>query len=577
MSDSGTKAQLAMTPGPGIDPMAALASSMHASRGLYAMLVGSGVSRSAGQPSAWEILEALIKSYAAAKGVDLVAESLQPTEWWEQSTGVPAGYSWVLERLEPTRGGRQERLATYFEANTPSSAHRKLANLCASGKVQVVLTTNFDRLIEQALNEAGLHYQVVDQHTVTGMMPLVRGQLTVIKVNGDYLSLAMKNTARELARYTRPLTATLREVLRDFGLVVVGWSGQWDTALCSLLHANSARNYPMYWVAHEGNVCEDADRLIDNRGAHKIASAGADEFFSDLVSRLDRLYNLALHRTSRRRALRNDGRYLPDQHNPVSALASRDIWIRTVATLGPASAEETGYIDPHERRSVIGVLDAARITSDLRSLGIMGGVFAGGPYNGSPFWEVSEEDHLTRDTVGFRLCSAGRLCDLSGRLWLESPAAFGGAGGDLLAIFDIGVGKLKNLDDSQRKLTLEEVVRILVDQLSVQAKILSETLAHLTPNNAGLQQVEFHLYTPRGAYDNSSRHVDDYVDFSSLGSGRSSERMSASFALSEPVTARHQFDLVIEAVKHITLSLGFQVTENEIARLKNSFSYEFRD
>ncbi len=52
--------------------------------------------------------------------------------------------------------------------------------------------------------------------------------------------------------------------------------------------------------------------------------------------------------------------------------------------------------------------------------------------------------------------------------------------------------------------------------------------------------------------------------------------MSASFALSEPITARHQFDLVIEAVKHITLSFGFQGTENEIARLKNAFSYEFR-
>ena len=34
--------------------------------------------------------------------------------------------------------------------------------------------------------------------------------------------------------------------------------------------------------------------------------------------------------------------------------------------------------------------------------------------------------------------------------------------------------------------------------------------------------------------------------------------------------------LVIEAVKHITLSFGFQGTENEIARLKNAFSYEFR-
>ncbi len=121
----------------------------------------------------------------------------------------------------------------------------------------------------------------------------------------------MSNTALELARYARPLTVTLREVLRDFGLIVTGWSGQWDIALRRLLQANSSRNYPMYWVAHQGEVCEEAQRLIDNRGAYQIDSNGANEFFVDLVSRLDRLDQLARQRATKKLALRHGSLYTP--------------------------------------------------------------------------------------------------------------------------------------------------------------------------------------------------------------------------------------------------------------------------
>ncbi len=147
------------------------------------------MSRSVGPLGAWEILDQLIRSYAAAQEVDLEADGLSPTDWWEQRIGESVDYSQVLKQLEPTRGGRQKRLVAYFEVASPSSAHQDLARLCASGKVQVILTTNFDRLVEHALDQHDVRHQVVDKHSVTGMQPLVRGLVTVIKVNGDYLSL----------------------------------------------------------------------------------------------------------------------------------------------------------------------------------------------------------------------------------------------------------------------------------------------------------------------------------------------------------------------------------------------------
>jgi hypothetical protein len=578
MTDPTAQGDLVLTPGTGIDPMGALTSSMHASPGLYAVLLGSGISRSAGQMGAWEILDKLITSYAATQGVDLEADGLRATDWWYQKMGVSADYSQVLEQLERTRGGRQKRLATYFPVATPSPAHQDLAKLCASGKVQVILTTNFDQLMEQALIEHHVHHQVVNEHTVTGMQPLVRGLVTVIKVNGDYLSLGMRNTSLELARYTRPLTTTLREVLRDFGLIVVGWSGQWDPALRAILQANSARNYPMYWVAHQGEVCDDAQRLIDNRGAYQIASKGADEFFGELGSRLDRLDQLGRQRITRRRALRYDVRYSPNQQNAILNLESRDIWIRTAVELGPTSVDETGYIDPAERETVLTALHDAKITADLMNLSLMGAVTTSVPresWANSRTWDISHEDHLTRETVGFRLHPQGNHCDLTARSWLQTPA-FSGSGDSLLAIFDVGVGKLTGLNDSSRKLSLEELARLLFDQFAIQAKILSQTLHHLTVDTANLRKVEFHLYVPPRQDNSPGGNVSDYIDLSSLGSdGRESNQMSVAFPVSEPLTQQDQLELVIEGIRHIALSFGYSRPDQGITRLKSAFAREF--
>jgi hypothetical protein len=53
-----------------IDPTLSLAVSMQASKGVYALLVGSGISKSAGIPIGWDIVLDLIRKLAKAKGED---------------------------------------------------------------------------------------------------------------------------------------------------------------------------------------------------------------------------------------------------------------------------------------------------------------------------------------------------------------------------------------------------------------------------------------------------------------------------------------------------------------------------
>ena len=53
-----------------IEPILSLALAVQSNKGVYALLLGSGVSRAAGVPTGWEIAEDLIRKLALLKGQD---------------------------------------------------------------------------------------------------------------------------------------------------------------------------------------------------------------------------------------------------------------------------------------------------------------------------------------------------------------------------------------------------------------------------------------------------------------------------------------------------------------------------
>lgn len=64
----------------------------------------------------------------------------------------------------------------------------------------MILTTNFDRLIEHALDAQGVPYVGTATPTaVAGALPLHLQQCQVIKLHGDYLDPGLLNTPEELA------------------------------------------------------------------------------------------------------------------------------------------------------------------------------------------------------------------------------------------------------------------------------------------------------------------------------------------------------------------------------------------
>ena len=261
------------------------------------------MSSAAGIPTGWQVVQDLIRKVAICEGIDKRELGGDPEIWWGNRFGVEPRYDKLLATLAPTEAARQALLRDYFDPPAssggpiqPREGHRALAELCARGRVRVVLTTNFDRLLERALDDAGVGAQVIaTADDLNGMAPLVHRSVTLVKLHGDYAG-TMRNTAEDLAEYPEPLRELISRVFDEYGLLTVGWSADYDVALGRAISACPTRRYPTYWTSFRGELTETARRLIDQRQGILIGTEGADEFFVDLSERIARLDQRAIRR-----------------------------------------------------------------------------------------------------------------------------------------------------------------------------------------------------------------------------------------------------------------------------------------
>lgn len=278
-----------------IEPPLALALAMRATPGAYALLLGSGVSRTAGIPTGWEIVLDLLRQ-VAPEGASMTPSELEA--WHRSEFGVDPDYADLLEKVAQTANERRERLRGYFEPTdaekdeglkAPTAAHRVIARLAARGYVRVIVTTNFDQLLENALRDQGVTPAIISTtDMVRGAMPLQFERVTILKVHGDYLDTRIKNTPTELAKYDAELNALLDRIFDEYGLVVAGWSATWDPALRAAIMRAPNRRFSTYW-AQPGAPTSEARSIIQHRKANLVEIVSADEFFTKLEESIDSL------------------------------------------------------------------------------------------------------------------------------------------------------------------------------------------------------------------------------------------------------------------------------------------------
>ena len=290
----------------GIEKLTTLAFSMYSNKGAYALLLGSGISRSSGIPSGWEVEERLIQMLGESQGV---TEQENWHQWYRERYGEPASYSSLLGALATTPTERVQLMRPFFEPTEeerelgrkePTKAHRAIAQLAKEGYIRVILTTNFDRLLEKALEAEGVTPQVISHEgAIAQATPLVHSDRpTIVKINGDYMGCNFRNTTEELDEYPEEMKLYLQRVFEDYGLVTCGWSGDWDKGLIRILEDARRSRYASFFT-YVGAETEVLKALSEKLEGETMPIKGADELFSELFKQVMALNGRAVRTNMR--------------------------------------------------------------------------------------------------------------------------------------------------------------------------------------------------------------------------------------------------------------------------------------
>lgn len=267
--------------------------SIFSNRGIYALLLGSGISRNAGIPTGWDVVQDLIKKLSILRKEDC---GPKPNEWFESTFSKEANYSTILGEMAKTPDERLNLLKPYFEPEneklTPSKAHAYIAKLIKDGYIKVVITTNFDRLLENALRDEGIE-PIIIKHSedIKGALPLVHSRFTLIKVNGDYLDSRFLNTKDELSAYHDDLKIYLLNIINDFGMISCGWSAKWDIGLIKVFRESANFRFSSYWT-YFGTCEAELKEIATFRKGQVIEIKSADSFFEQIHENIKALESL---------------------------------------------------------------------------------------------------------------------------------------------------------------------------------------------------------------------------------------------------------------------------------------------
>lgn len=282
-----------------------------------AWLLGAGASAGSGVPTAGQLIDRLLTELYARENNMTVAEVERRPDWitrvrsaYDGRNGLPklsdtAMYSAVFDRVFRERDVRARWLESVLDGRAPHFGHHVLAAMMSAGAAPLVVTTNFDLLIEDAYDKLRATVDVprltklephsslnADYAQQTDKSPLL------LKIHGELGTVTPMNTVDELSVGDERQRAVVRSKLSRFGLVVVGYSGRDDAVMDMLMQVlEHDTPYPngLTWVrrpedelAPAVTALLDAARAAGVEPAQELVVGG----FSELMTHIGRALTL---------------------------------------------------------------------------------------------------------------------------------------------------------------------------------------------------------------------------------------------------------------------------------------------
>jgi tetratricopeptide (TPR) repeat protein len=174
-----------------------------------------------------------------------------------------------MDRLFLTPGERQLEIERLCTDRKPAFGYAVLSGLMEidDGAFNVVLTTNFDDLVEDAVLTFRRKRPLVIHHdSLAPFIRPMRMRPLIVKLHGDH-QLAPRNTVEETAALDEHMSQRISTVLHDRGLIFLGYGGN-DESIVAMLETlpEESLQFGVYWVSSHEPRGRFRPWLEDRRG-----------------------------------------------------------------------------------------------------------------------------------------------------------------------------------------------------------------------------------------------------------------------------------------------------------------------
>jgi len=285
-------------------------------------LLGAGASRASGIKTAGDMIwdfkarifrsaKSISASAVADLGDDRVRQALQ--KYFDDAAAYPKfsseeEYAHFFEETYPDPKDRRRYIDAAMRGAKPSYGHLALAHLLKKDLARVIWTTNFDRLVEDAVAKVWETSSILTAGDLGEPKKVARAfaeqQWPIYgKIHGDFHSEALKNTSEELSSQDAEMRRVLLDTCRNQGLLVSGYSGR-DASVMSVLEEalNDGAGFPngLFWFVREQDTpypgVVELVRSARHLGidANFVQAGSFDELLSDILRYLPQTERLSI-------------------------------------------------------------------------------------------------------------------------------------------------------------------------------------------------------------------------------------------------------------------------------------------
>ena len=223
----------------------------------FALFLGAGCSVTSGIPAAGTLVKdrwiPRLRDYRAPHRKDVDVWAGEVIEGYDPASPA-SSYGSLIDKLFLTPEDRQREIADLCEGRTPAFGYAVLAQLVAisAGGFNVVLTTNFDDLLADALYlYTDARPLIIHHESLAAYIRPTRTRPLLIKLHGDH-RLSPRNTVLETQNLAEEFQRHAAMVLHDRGIIFMGYGGA-DLGILKMLNSLPSEALPFgaYWVHPE--------------------------------------------------------------------------------------------------------------------------------------------------------------------------------------------------------------------------------------------------------------------------------------------------------------------------------------